>query len=107
MFEELTVKETVRFTRRLKGDLPQHTTKETEKIMEDSIDMLLEDFALGHVKDNIVGGHKTRGISGGQKRRVTLARGLVTNPMISFLDEPTSGLSATDAEIAIRVLRFL
>lgn len=45
-----------------------------------------------------------RGISGGQKRRMTLARGLATNPVICFLDEPTSGLSSTDAEIAIRCL---
>ena len=48
------------------------------------------------------GPRKVRGISGGQRRRVTLARGIASHASILFADEPTSGLSATDAELCIK-----
>lgn len=46
-----------------------------------------------------------RGISGGQKRRVSLGKGLITGPMCVFLDEITSGLSATDSVLVIQGLK--
>ena len=49
---------------------------------------------------NRIGTAVQRGISGGQKRRVTLGASLVTLPRILFLDEPTSGLdSRTSYEV--------
>jgi hypothetical protein len=48
-----------------------------------------------------------RGISGGQRRRLSLARGLASGAQIIFCDEPTSGLSATDAELCIRYMRLV
>jgi ATPase subunit of ABC transporter with duplicated ATPase domains len=40
---------------------------------------------------------QVRGLSGGQRRRVTLAKGIVSWPHLLFCDEPTSGLSARAA----------
>ena len=57
------------------------------------------------MKDQIIGDAYIRGISGGQKRRTTLARGFVGGAQIVFADEPTSGLSATDAELCVRAMR--
>ena len=56
------------------------------------------------MKHSLIGDEVVRGISGGQKRRVTLARGLVGGAQIVFADEPTSGLSATDAELCVRAM---
>ncbi|MEM7588312.1 MAG: ATP-binding cassette domain-containing protein [Acidobacteriota bacterium] len=51
------------------------------------VDELLEGFGLAHAADRTVGGY-----SGGMKRRLDLALGLVHRPRVLFLDEPTTGL---------------
>jgi len=71
------------------------------------VDLLLEAFGLDGVADTCIGGASVRGISGGQRRRVTLARGVAAQASIMFCDEPTSGLSATDAELCIKALRVI
>lgn len=54
---------------------------------------------LGLVKslDSYVGSATLKGISGGEKRRLSLGMEAVTNPSILFLDEPTSGLDSSTA----------
>jgi len=46
----------------------------------------------------------TRGISGGQRKRTSIARELVVSPGVLFLDEPTTGLDTTTAESVIQIL---
>jgi ABC-type multidrug transport system ATPase subunit len=49
----------------------------------------------------------TRGISGGERRRVSIGLELLVNPRLLFLDEPTSGLDSTMAEQVVTILRNL
>uniref|UniRef100_A0A0G4HIJ4 ABC transporter domain-containing protein n=1 Tax=Chromera velia CCMP2878 TaxID=1169474 RepID=A0A0G4HIJ4_9ALVE len=99
-----TVEEAVRFNQVLKNVRPAKLKEEDTNQM---VQMALEMLGLDQVKDSLIGNEKVRGISGGQKRRVTLARGMVAGAQILFCDEPTSGLSATDAEICVRAMKLL
>lgn len=56
---------------------------------------LLSSFGLMQRQDVLVGTPLRKGLSGGQKRRVSVASQLVTGPAVLWLDEPTSGLDST------------
>ena len=66
------------------------TTERAERIKA-----LLEAFGIQNQASTLVGTPIRKGISGGQKRRVSVASQLITCPKILFMDEPTSGLDST------------
>ena len=71
------------------------------------IGVVLEQLGLQGTEDVRIGSAETRGISGGQRKRVNLALELLTDPSALFLDEPTSGLSSEDTLQVMRLLRQL
>ena len=75
----------------------------------DHIDSTLQSLGLASIANNRIGTPLQRGISGGQKRRVTIACSVVAKPRVLVLDEPTSGLDATSGKevVAFRELRQL
>jgi ABC-type multidrug transport system ATPase subunit len=77
------------------------TTKSERKAR---IEGLLSSFGLRHQADTIIGTPIRKGVSGGQKRRVSVASQLTTSPKILFLDEPTSGL---DSAASFEVMSFV
>lgn len=68
------------------------------------INGLLDSFGLRNQASTIIGTPIRKGISGGQKRRVSVASQLITAPKLLFLDEPTSGL---DSAASFEVISFI
>lgn len=95
----LTVEETLYFSARLA--LPR-TIPKTERIAR--IKGLISAFGLRRQARDLIGTPIRKGISGGQKRRVSVASQLITSPKILFLDEPTSGL---DSAASHEVMSFI
>ncbi len=89
----LTVGETFTFAAQCTSD-GQTTNKE----ITDTVDFFLEALGLSHVKDTVVGDENLRGVSGGQKRRVTVGEMMIDpNSRIFCLDNITDGLASTDS----------
>lgn len=96
----LTVRETIDFAARLSLPPPVRAHERRAKV-----DHLLASFGLTEQVDTLVGTPIRKGISGGQKRRLSIASQLVTNPDVLFLDEPTSGLDSVASFEVVSYLR--
>ncbi|PAV16171.1 abc transporter [Pyrrhoderma noxium] len=92
LMSTLTVYETVLYSALLR--LPREMSIEAKKYR--TLETMNELGILG-IRDMRIGDAGHRSISGGEKRRVSIACELVTSPSILFLDEPTSGLDAYNA----------
>ncbi|XP_047318878.1 ABC transporter G family member 12-like [Impatiens glandulifera] len=102
MLGTLTVRETIAYSASLR--LPSTMTKEeiTAIVNSTITDMGLEDCA-----DRLIGNWHLRGISGGEKRRLSIALEILTRPRLLFLDEPTSGLDGAAAFFVSQILKNL
>ncbi|KAJ0084841.1 hypothetical protein Patl1_29555 [Pistacia atlantica] len=98
----LTIRETITYSAHLR--LPSTVTKEEiTAIVEGTImEMGLQDCA-----DRVIGNWHLRGISGGEKKRLSIALEILTRPQLLFLDEPTSGLDSASAFFVVKILKNL
>ncbi|CAG8724101.1 14882_t:CDS:2, partial [Acaulospora morrowiae] len=99
LLSTLTVYETILYSALLR--LPREMSFEAKRFRV--LETMSELGILG-IKDSRIGDAGARSISGGEKRRVSIACELVTSPSILFLDEPTSGLDAYNAYNVIECL---
>ena len=106
----LTCEEALMFAARMK--LPSSIPEDQQIATARS---LLRNLGLEKVKDHLIGytgaaarnsGLK-RGLSGGERKRVSVCFEMVSNPKILFLDEPTSGLDSFAAKAVMENLRDL
>ncbi|KAK1408609.1 hypothetical protein QVD17_40534 [Tagetes erecta] len=92
LYPHLTVTETLLFTAMLR--LPE-SLSQNEKI--ELVERVIGELGLTRCKNSMIGGPLFRGISGGEKKRVSIGQEMLINPSLLLLDEPTSGLDSTTA----------
>ena len=96
----LTVKETAKFSHDNSTPPPTDPALHADKL--DAVTNLL---ALEGCIDTIIGDDLVRGVSGGEKKRVTIAEALVTNARLLCMDEISTGLDAAVTYNIIAALR--
>ncbi|KAG2681971.1 hypothetical protein I3760_11G168500 [Carya illinoinensis] len=99
LYPHLTVTETLVFTSLLR--LPNNFTKE-EKVQH--AEAVITELGLSKCKNSIIGGQFLRGVSGGERKRVSIGQEMLINPSLLLLDEPTSGLDSTTAQKIVSTL---
>ena len=101
MYPMLTPRETFWFSAQLKLPL-------TERNKKAKVDALIEELGLEKCQKTKIGDAEHRGISGGQRKRVSIGMEMITDPSILFLDEPTSGaFQATQSLVLVAVRQLL
>ncbi len=85
IFQRLTVRDNVMAI--------LETMSLTKVAREERCENLMEQFGLGHVTTQLA-----RTLSGGERRKLEIARALVTNPIMILLDEPFSGVDPIAVE---------
>ncbi|KDO17219.1 hypothetical protein SPRG_17351 [Saprolegnia parasitica CBS 223.65] len=101
-YETLTVKEHLLF----QAELRMGKTFDAAQ-REARVNYVIEELGLDKCRDTQIGGGRIRGISGGQRKRLSFATEILTNPSLLFVDEPTSGLDSFMAESVILQLQKL
>jgi ABC-type multidrug transport system ATPase subunit len=97
----LTVKEHLTFQSMLRMDADYPLGQKLKRV-----NMVLEEMGLKKCANAIIGiPGKTKGISGGEMKRLSFASEILTNPPLLFVDEPTSGLDSFMAETVVKVLQ--
>ena len=94
IFRRLTVAQNIQAVLQLQGC--------PEDEIEARLDELLEDLHISHIRDN-----PAISLSGGERRRVEIARALATNPRFILLDEPFAGVDPIAVLDIQKIIRFL
>ncbi|CEO95409.1 ABC transporter domain-containing protein [Plasmodiophora brassicae] len=101
LYPVLTVRETITYAARLQ------LASTPRAALEEKVAQLIKTMGLVRCADTRIGNALLRGVSGGERRRVSICVELVTDPQVILLDEPTSGLDSEAAKHVINLLSRL
>ena len=94
IFRKLSVRDNILAVMETQNFSPEERRRQCQQLMEK--------FGIDHVADNLA-----LTLSGGEKRRLTIARSLVTEPKLIMLDEPFSGVDPIAVEDIQKIILML
>ncbi|MGA1336867.1 MAG: LPS export ABC transporter ATP-binding protein, partial [Burkholderiaceae bacterium] len=100
VFRRLSVADNIRAVLELQLDTSGQKLSANE--IERRLEGLLDELQIGHIRDNL-----GQSLSGGERRRVEIARALATSPQFILLDEPFAGVDPIAVIEIQRIIRFL
>ncbi|QKX60078.1 uncharacterized protein TRUGW13939_07220 [Talaromyces rugulosus] len=100
-FAALTVEQTLKFS------LMNKTKKRDQSSVPIIVDALLKMFGISHTRNTLVGNEYVRGVSGGERKRVSIAETLATKSTVVCWDNSTRGLDASTALDYAKSLRIM
>ncbi|KAJ2716673.1 hypothetical protein H4R19_000508 [Coemansia spiralis] len=101
MHSRLTVGETLTYSATLRLPDSQYSAEQkAQRVAE-----ILKQLRLEPAQNTPIGDAKTRGVSGGERKRVSIGTELLTNPNLLFLDEPTSGLDSNSSQVVVELVK--
>lgn len=96
----LTVEEFLQYSARLRLDMDDDARMER-------VQRVITRLRLEKCRHTLIGGPEARGVSGGERKRTSIANELLTEPKVIFTDEPTSGLDSSLSNVVIDILKEL
>ncbi|CCG83334.1 ABC transporter CDR4 [Taphrina deformans PYCC 5710] len=105
-FPNMTVGDTLYFAARAR--LPRNIPGKLEKkeFAERLRDVVMATFGIGHTINTVVGNDFIRGVSGGERKRVTIAEAAISGAAIQCWDNSTRGLDSANAIEFCKTLRL-
>ena len=102
----LTVEQTLGFALDTKMPAKRPGNMSKTEFKEQVLSMLLKMFNIEHTRKTVVGNQFVRGVSGGERKRVSIAEMLITNACILSWDNSSRGLDASTALDFVKSLRI-
>jgi ABC-type multidrug transport system ATPase subunit len=102
LYPHLTISETL--------ELAAHfflPTSYTDDEKNTKVNNIINELGLVKARDTIIGNEKVRGVSGGERKRASVAVQLISDPVVLFLDEPTSGIDSFQAQSVMESMKSL
>lgn len=100
LLNTLTPRESLSFAAKIKLKATQHEINRR-------VEKLILQFGLEKCADSRIGSTESKGISGGERKRTSIAYEIISDPPIVIIDEPTTGMDSFTSLIIIKYLKSL